>query len=294
LGFVFHSHAKDYLEGSVTVLRNFYGVLVVVEEDPEEPNGHLYRLRHGRTTHGLQFQTEDRRYLPTSYYGLNSGIGLALFQHPRRLAMGASKRNLRIGVVGLGVGTIAAYARAGDYLRYYEINPNVVGLSLGANSYFTYLKHCPGKVDVILGDARISMESELERNGPQGFDLLAIDAFNSDAIPVHLLTQQAMAVYLKHLRAPDGIVAIHISNRYLDLRPVVWGLADHFDLALAYIDSSAVGDLAWGSSWMLLAQNPKILQQPEIAKATTPRNLNDYHSRLWTDDYSNLFQILKK
>jgi len=295
LGFVFHSHAKDYLEGSVTVLRNFYGVLVVVEEDPEEPKGHLYRLRHGRTTHGLQFQTEDKRYLPTSYYGLNSGIGLALFQHPRRLAMvGARERNLRIGVVGLGVGTIAAYARAGDYLRYYEINPNVVGLSLGANSYFTYLKHCPGKVDVILGDARISMESELERNGPQGFDLLAIDAFNSDAIPVHLLTQQAMAVYLKHLRAPDGIVAIHISNRYLDLRPVVWGLADHFDLASAYIDSSAVGDLAWGSSWMLLAQNPKILQQPEIAKATTPRNVNDYRSRLWTDDYSNLFQILKK
>src|SRR5438876_11272346 len=108
-------------------------------------------------------------------------------QHPRRLAMGVSERNLRIGVVGLGVVTLAGYARAGDYLRYYEINPNVVRLSLGANSYFTYLKHCPAKIDVILGDARISMESELGRNAPQGFDLLAIDAFNSDAIPVHLL-----------------------------------------------------------------------------------------------------------
>ena len=292
LGFVFHSHAKGYLEGSVTVSRNFYGVLVVVEEDPDDPNEHLYRLRHGRTTHGLQFQTEDRRYLPTSYYGLNSGIGLALLQHPRRLAMGGDG-NLRIGAVGLGVGTIAAYARAGDYLRYYEINPNVVGLSLGESSYFSYLKHCPGKVDVILGDARISMESELERKAPQGFDILAIDAFNSDAIPIHLLTQEAMAVYLRHLRMPDGIVAVHISNRYLDLTSVVWGLADYFGLASAYIESRAAGSLAWGSSWMLLAPNPAILQKPEIDKATTPRR-KDSPSRLWTDDYSNLFQILKK
>jgi hypothetical protein len=293
LAFVFISHARIFLADSVWVSRNFYGVLVVKEQDPDDPQEHLLRLRHGRITHGLQFQAADKRYLPTSYYGRKSGIGLALLNHPRRFTSAYTERGgLRIGIVGLGVGTLAAYAQAGDSLRYYEINPEVVRLSLGARPYFTYVQHCPAQVDVVLGDARISMERELDEQHPQSFDVLAIDAFNSDSIPVHLLTKEVMSLYLRHLRMPDGIVAIHVSNRYLDLKPVVWALADHFGLASAYVDTEAEAHGVWGSSWILLARNPGVLLQPEIAIATTPRNSTP--TRLWTDDFSNLFQILKK
>jgi spermidine synthase len=190
------------------------------------------------------------------------------------------------------VGTLAAYAQAGDALRCYEINPEVVKLSMGARPYFTYLQHCAAQVEVVLGDARISLQRELDQHDPQNFDVLVIDAFNSDSIPVHLLTKEAVGLYLRHLRMPDGILAIHISNRYLDLNPVVWGLADHFGLTSAYIDTQSEDGIAWGSSWILLAVNPGVLLQPEIAIATTPRKSTA--PLLWTDDFSNLFQILKK
>ena len=291
LAFILVSHTKISLASSVWVCRNFYGVLVIKEQDPDNPSDHLLRLRHGRITHGLQYQAEDKRYLPTSYYGRKSGVGLALLNHPHRFTR-AGTGGLRIGVIGLGVGTLAAYAQAGDTLRCYEINPEVVKLSTGTRPYFTYIQHCPAHVDVVLGDARISLERELEQHLPQDFDVLAVDAFSSDSIPVHLLTSEAMSVYLRHLRMPDGIVAIHVSNRYLDLKPVVWGLADHFGLASAYIDTDAEDDGVWGSSWILLARNPGVLLQPEIALATTPRNSRP--TRLWTDAFSNLFQILKR
>jgi len=292
LAFVLISHARIFLADSVWVSRNFYGVLVVKEEDSDDPQQHLLRLRHGRITHGLQYQTEEKRYLATSYYGYNSGVGLALLNHPRRLAgRDASTASLRIGVVGLGVGTLAAYARPGDYLRCYEINPEVVALSTGKRPYFTYLQHCPAQVEIVMGDARISMQREVDQHKEQAFDVLAIDAFSSDAIPVHLLTQEAMALYLRHLRMPDGIVAIHISNRYLDLKPVVWGLADSFGLASAYIDAKKEDSVSWSSSWILLASNPAVLVETEIASATTPRSSTGL--RHWTDDFSNLFQILK-
>jgi hypothetical protein len=292
LGFVFISQATLSLADSVWVSRNFYGVLVVKERDQDDPQEHLFRLRHGRITHGLQYQAANKRYLPTSYYGRKSGIGLALLNHPRRFTSNQMGAGLRIGVVGLGVGTLAAYAQAGNTLRCYEINPEVVKLSTGARPYFTYLQHCAAQVEVVLGDARISMQRELDQHDPQNFDVLAIDAFNSDSIPVHLLTKEAVGLYLRHLRMPDGILAIHISNRYLDLNPVVWGLADHFGLTSAYIDTQSEDGIAWGSSWILLAVNPGVLLQPEIAIATTPRKSTA--PLLWTDDFSNLFQILKK
>jgi hypothetical protein len=293
LAFILVSHTKIALASSVWVSRNFYGVLVVKEQDPDDPSEHLLRLRHGRITHGLQYQAADKRYIATSYYGHKSGIGLALLNHPRRFTSArAGAGGFRIGVVGLGVGTLATYVRTGDSLRYYEINGEVVRLSTGARPYFTYIQHCAAHVDVVLGDARISLERELEQHLSQDFDVLAIDAFSSDSIPVHLLTKEAMSLYLRHLRMPDGIVAIHVSNRYLDLKPVVWGLADHFGLASAYVDTDAQDEGVWGSSWILLARNPGVLLQPEIAMATTPRNTAPV--RLWTDDFSNLLQILKK
>ena len=195
--------------------------------------------------------------------------------------------------MGLGVGTIAAYARPGDLIRFYEINPDVIRISLGSPTYFHYLSECRGRVEVVAGDARLAMERELAQGNPQGFDLLAIDAFSSDSIPAHLLTEEAVQVYLKHLHKPDGILAFHVTNRYLDLKPVVWQLAGHFGLQSKFVKSDSVGDLAWESYWMLLAGNNVILGLPEIVDASTPQENTTRRLRLWTDDYSNLFQVLK-
>jgi len=296
LGVLLHSRVQAYLADSIWTARSFYGVLVVLDEDKENALDHRLRLRHGRITHGLQFQDPEKRHLPTTYYGLNSGVGLALQLHPGRSSMiGASSpaRALRIGVVGLGVGTIAAYQRPGDTLRFYEINPDVIRISLGNPTFFHYLKESRGKVEVVAGDARLTMERELAQGSPQDFDLLAIDAFSSDSIPAHLLTEEAVQVYLKHLHKPDGVLAFHVTNRYLDLKPVVWQLAEHFGLQSRFVSSDSVGDLAWESHWMLLAWNNTLLGLPEIVKASTPPETIIRRLRLWTDDYSNLFQVLK-
>lgn len=293
LATLLHSRIRVYLEDSIWTTRNFYGVLVVLDEDKENALDHRLRLRHGRITHGLQFQEPAKRRLPTTYYGLNSGLGLALQYHPKRSSGFAPPGQLRIGVVGLGVGTIAAYARPGDIVRFYEINPDVIRLSQRNPISFSYLRDCPAQVEVVAGDARLAMERELALGTPQEYDLLAIDAFSSDSIPVHLLTREALGVYLSHLRKPDGILALHITNRYLDLKPVIWQLADHLGLQSTFVHSEGIGDLAWESQWMLLGWNRAVLGRPEIVKASTPRENTLRRLRLWTDDYSNLFQVLR-
>ena len=209
-----------------------------------------------------------------------------MLNHPRR--PGA----LRVGVLGLGVGTLAAYGQPGDTFRFYEINPDVVRIAEGAGGYFTYLQDCGARVDVVLGDARVALEQELERNEPQRFDLLVLDIFNGDSIPVHLLTREAFDLYLRHL-APDGILALHISNRYLDLRPVVWGLADYFHLNSALIDASGDDERRYPSVWVLVTREGDFLVRPAIAERTTPRPDPSPIVHLWTDDYSNLFAILQ-
>jgi len=293
LGFLFQSRISSYFEGSIWKARSFYGVLVVLDEDRENDLDRRLRLRHGRITHGLQFQEPAKRRLPTTYYGLSSGLGLALQLHPARHPAFNQIGRLRIGAVGLGVGTIAAYALPGDYLRFYEINPDVIRLSLGTPATFSYLKDCPGRVEVVAGDARLTLERELTLGQAQEFDLLAVDAFSSDSIPVHLLTREAMEVYLRHLRRPEGVLAFHITNRFLDLKRVVCQLADQYGMQSRYIASEAVGDLAWESHWMLLAWNSSLLGRPEIIKASTPMLSAARPDRLWTDDYSNLFHVLK-
>ena len=199
---------------------------------------------------------------------------------------------LRIGVVGLGVGTIASFAHLGDTVRFYDINPDVVRLSLGPHRVFTYVADCLGTVQVVQGDARLSLERELAAGQPQHFDVLAIDAFSSDSIPVHLLTREAVSVYLAHLQRPDGILAVHISNRYLDLEPVVKALAEslHLDASVIDIDD---GTLYWGSTWILLAPVGDVLQRSGIDEDAWELD-PEKPSRLWTDDYSNLFQVLRK
>lgn len=295
LGAVLVIDMTSALKGAVEVSRSFYGVLTVEDRDAGDPEMGRYALRHGRVDHGHQFRNEEKRRLPTSYYGEDSGIGLALQHHPRAVAANGTGEALRIGVVGLGVGTTAAYARAGDYIRFYEIDPDVVRLSLGPRSYFSYLRDCPATVDVILGDARVSMERELERGSPQAFDVLAVDAFSSDAIPVHLLTREAIELYVRHLRARESILAVHISNHYLDLSGQLWTLADSLGLAASLIEAEK-GKVEHGkssSTWMLLTRDRRALEVSEIAQAASPRDPGASRARVWTDDYSNLFQALK-
>ena len=265
--------------------RNFYGTLEVIEPPATESRERHRLLVHGATTHGLQLIDPARTRIPTTYYATTSGVGRAV------ASLGAGDGWLEphsIGLVGLGVGTLATYAREGDSLRIYEINPAIRDL---ARDRFSYLDECPATVEVVMGDARLSMERELTAGIPQAFDLLALDAFSSDAIPVHLLTREAFEIYLGHL-APEGILAIHISNRYLDLAPVVERLANHFQLEVVSVNDSG-GDEWWiySSTWMLLARDRSVLEREAIAEASDPCGKGS-GCELWTDDFASVWSIL--
>jgi spermidine synthase len=199
-------------------------------------------------------------------------------------------RSIRIGAIGLGIGTVVAYGKSGDYIRFYEINPAVTKIATDPNGFFTYLRDTPAKVDIIPGDARLSMEREVANDNLQGFDVLIVDAFAGDAIPVHLLTREALEIYLRELN-PSGVLAIHISNRYLDLRPVVHELAERFKLHSGWVHSPG-GPLSQQSDWILLARDDQVLGQAEVASRLQSLD-SQRRVRLWTDDYSNLFQILR-
>jgi spermidine synthase len=278
LGAILWKQAHDTGSECVYRSRNFYGVLTVYEHEKKDPSSHHFLLQHGRITHGLQFVDPAQAMLPVSYYGEESGIGLGV------AALPAGPR--RIGVVGLGTGTMAAFGRAGDYLRFYEINPQVQAV---ATSWFSYLPQSAATVEVAAGDARLS----LEREPPQHFDLLVLDAFSGDAIPVHLLTKEAFEVYQRHLNT-NGIIAVHISNHYLDLEPVVVNLARQFGYKLASIDYEETGDTWWlySSTWVLLSRSEQIIKSPAIRSAASTVKTNAYKVPLWTDDFASLFQIL--
>jgi len=199
--------------------RGFFGVVQLWESNRGSED-HLYILRHGIIMHGYQYTRPERKLTPTAYYTPNAGLGLALTEQRRRKEQAGLPPSLRVGVLGLGVGTTAALGRAGDTFRFYEINPQVIALAQGEGGYFSFLSDTPARVEVAEGDARILLEQELERGQAQGFDVLAVDVFSSDAIPVHLLTEEAMALYRGHL-ASGGVLALHISNLHLDLLPIV-------------------------------------------------------------------------
>ena len=201
---------------------------------------------------------------------------------------------MRVGVLGLGVGTLAAYGRSRDVYRFYEINPLVVRLASGEGGFFSFLRDSAANVQVVLGDARISLEQELAAGTLQHFDLLALDVFSSDAIPVHLLTREAFAVYLEHL-APGGVVAVNISNRHLDLTPVLWHVATEYGLKIASVSVPAPASevSATPSVWVLLARDGVLLTAPAIRDKADRLKGYVARTRLWTDDYSNLFQVLK-
>ena len=275
-----------YFSGTLFSKRNFYGVVRVHELIPAGSTEKAYVMSHGLTVHGLQFPESGLRDLPTTYYVQQSGAGLAILDHPKY------GQNMHVGLLGLGVGTLVTYGQPGDEYRLYEINPVVVELAEGQGNYFSFLPDSQANLTTILGDARISLEQELAKGQPQNFDVLILDTFSSDSIPVHLVTKEAFALYLAHLD-PDGIIAAHITNLHLDLQPVFWQLAQYYGLRMARINYEGDSKGGFASHWILLARNPALLEIPAIQERSA--DLTDYSTsiKLWTDDYSNLFQILK-
>lgn len=251
--------------------RNFYGALRVIDGGP------IRLLRNGNIIHGREFLSPQRATEATSYYSPKSGLGLAVAQLQAR-------GPIHVGIVGLGIGTIAAYGRTGDAYRFYEINPAVPDI---ARHYFRYLELCKAAWRIVMGDARLS----LEREPPQKFDLLAVDAFTSDSIPMHLLTRESFALYWRHLK-PDGVLAVHISNLYIDLGPVVAAaaLADG-KMARAVENPEDLKNGVDMSNWILITADKRFFDSPALKGArpiAVPASF-----RAWTDDYSNLWRSLR-
>jgi hypothetical protein len=270
--------------GTRLMVRNFYGGLRVHDWDPPTDWAATRSLTVGTINHGEQFLNAARRDSPTTYFGPNSGIGLAIRAKQKT-------GPIRVGIIGLGTGTIAAYGRTGDYYRYYEINPLVLRLSMPepatTSTQFTFLADCKARHDVVLGDGRLSLEREALEN----FDVLAVDAFSSESVPVHLLTREALELYFRHLK-PDGILAVNISNRFIDLEPLVDGQCRALGKTARRVDSDddESQDL-FPAMWILASSSANVFDRLIVdgsAEIKPGRRI-----RLWTDDYSNLFQLLR-
>jgi spermidine synthase len=280
---ILHWQASGASTSTIARARNFYGFLSVREYDRETAE-HRFQLRHGGITHGEQLAADNKRHLPLTYYSHESGVGRAI-----GLLQG-ERPAMRVGVVGLGVGSLAAYARQGDVYRFYEINPEVQRLAEDRR-YFSYLSDARQRgavIDIAMGDARLS----LDREPPQQLDVLALDAFSGDSIPAHLLTREALAIYGKHL-ATGGVIAVHCTNTYLYLAPVVRGLAEACGLGSRRVYKTADHDrYVYDSDWFLLTDNRKVLEAFRD-EPPPPDYQDDFRVPLWTDRYSNLFQILQ-
>jgi len=263
--------------------RSFYGVLSVVSVEQEN----YLALQYGGTIHGFQYRDAQRARLATGYYGPFSGANMVIRNWPHH--------PMRVGLVGMGVGTLAALAHPGDVFRFYEINPDVYKLSApataGQQPYFTYLRDSPGRIEVVLGDARLSLELEASRGDFQKFDVLVLDAFSSDAIPMHLLTREAFQVYAKHLRGPGSVIAVHISNQTLDLRPVIAGIARDFGFHAVRVDLLAAGPFSQ-SDWILLSRDSTALSGQELLRGSEPFPA-ETQAISWTDDYCNLLKVMR-
>jgi hypothetical protein len=274
---------KAYAHDAMLQVRNFYGTLRVkqtttAQADPER------MLLNGTIQHGTQIFAPNLVHTPTTYYGEDSGIGLAL-----RFCCSAQDSDIvrprSIGVIGLGAGTLAAYGRAGDRIRFYEINPLVRPI---AQNLFTYLRDSGAAISFSDGDARTS----LTREDPQNFDVLAVDAFSGDAIPLHLLTTEALTLYKRHL-APDGIIAFHVSNQYLNLAPEIAQLAIAAGMRSKLIEAAGIDSVgSYRSTWILLTNSPTFFERPLVAVAATQTPTTP-QLRAWTDDYSSLLPIVQ-
>ena len=275
-GYFLYGQIAGDVRGSRLLERNFYGTLLTLDTHRTDPNQNARQLYHGSIKHGEQFLATARRREATSYYGATSGIGLALANTPAEAK--------KVGVIGLGAGTLAVYGKAGDSYRLYEINPAVIGI---AQTEFSFIADSPAQIELVVGDARRSLETE----SPQAFDVLAVDAFSGDSIPVHLVTAQAMTVYLRHLK-PAGIVAFHVTNRFLNLAPVIAAIAAAQNLHVALIRDDPAPEWLRSTDWVLVSRSAASLDQTAISAATTAITPIPGLS-LWTDDFNNLFEVLR-
>jgi hypothetical protein len=267
--------ARGFHKDAIVMTRNFYGSLRVVES--VRGGGNTRTLYHGTVQHGAQYLDPARRGEPTTYFGPDSGVGLVL-----RFCCAGPKR---VGIIGLGAGTLAAYGKPGDSFHFYEINPQVIEL---AKSHFTFLSDSKASIGIALGDARLSLERE---TGPL-YDVFIADAFSGDAIPVHLLTREAFRLYLTRLK-PEGILAVHVSNQYLDLAPVVAQLARSEGLTARVVRSPKDDPHLYAQAeWVLMTGNPEFFTRPEISSVSSAIEERP-GARLWTDDYNNLLQVLR-
>ena len=276
LYFTFMLHTA-YAREAILEVRNFYGTLRI--KQMIGPHGGTERmLLNGAIQHGTQLFAPGLTRTPTTYYADDSGIGIALHHC-------CDTRPRNIAVIGLGTGTIATYGAANDRIRFYEINPLVRPI---AQNLFTYLRDSPAQISFADGDARTS----LAREAPQSFDVIAVDAFSGDAIPLHLLTIEAITLYKKHL-APDGVLAFHVSNQYLNLAPEIAKLADAANLQARLIESQPEDSLgAYRATWILLTSSPTFFDQPAVAAAASAVP-PDSRLHVWTDDYSSILPILQ-
>jgi hypothetical protein len=257
--------------------RNFYGVLRIVDHPETAKQRALRTLWNGTIIHGSQMTAPEYHRIPTAYYGRNSGVGKAVADLQKN-------GPVRVGLVGLGAGVMGAYCRPGDTFKFYEINPLAVEI---ARREFTFLSDCPATPEIVLGDARLA----LQREAPQGFDLLVVDAFTSDSVPAHLLTSEAFRVYFRHLR-PSGILAVNVSNRYLNLVTIVAaGAQETGRRATWVVDTGDPANACFGTNWVLVSSN--VLEGPAFQGPTVNRVRPASGFRMWTDDYSSLFRILK-
>lgn len=271
---------KAALYHVIATSRNFYGVLSVVREDQEN----YLALRYGSIVHGFQYRDSQRARLATGYYGRGSGANIVIRNWP--------EHPMRVGLVGMGVGTLAVLAQTGDVFRFYEINPDVYKLSSGQHPYFTFLRDSPGRIEVIPGDARLSLEREAHSGDLQRFDVLVLDAFSSDAIPMHLLTREAFSIYEEHLRGPASVIAVHISNQTLDLRPVLAGIAREFGFHSVRVYPLLSSGPFSQSDWILLSHDSGSLSRKEIAQHSEPFP-GETRRISWTDDYCDLLRVIR-
>jgi hypothetical protein len=272
------AEVRGFRKDAVIMTRSFYGSLRVVQSI--RGGVEIRSLYHGIVQHGAQYMEPEKRREPTMYFGPQSGAGLVL-----RFCCEGPKR---VGIIGLGAGTLAAYGKPGDTFQFYEINPQVIDL---AKSQFTFLSDSKASIGIVTGDARLSLEREMgERETAPLYDVFLADAFSGDAIPVHLLTKEAFTLYLKHLK-PSGILAIHVSNQYLDLAPVVAQLASANGMIARLVHNPRdEAHLYAQNDWVVMTRDAELI--PEIAASAKPIELRP-GLRLWTDDYNNLLQVFR-
>ena len=288
------SYLKNRSGSSLATARNFYGVIKVNKYDTDQPIKTRISMSHGTTIHGFQFTDENKARTPTSYYVYESGVGKSILNHPKRQA----DIPMKIGVIGLGVGTLSAYARPHDEMVFYDINPLVIRL---CDEYFSFCKSARAdgaRITVHLGDARLLFEQELGKTGSNLFDVLVVDAFSSDSIPVHLLTRECFDLYWRHL-TPGGVLAVHVSNRHVNLKPVVYQHANRHQVPALFIkrpsDPSAPPDAAeTPNEWIVMTSDNSLKQQ--LLNINGIMELDGQpqgNMPEWSDDYSSIWELLR-